>query len=83
MRAVNERYDYLYSAAELEPWAARVREIATQTDDVYVVTNNHFEGQAVANAVMLTAMLRGEKAPAPGPTLARYRDAVQDYALPL
>lgn len=78
---VNERYDYMYSAGELEPWAARVRQIAGQADEVYVITNNHFEGQAVANAVMLSAMLRGERVAAPEATVARYRDAVKDYAL--
>lgn len=80
---VNERYDYLYTAAELEPWAARVRRIAEQTDDVYVITNNHFQGQAVANAAMLTTMLRGSPAAAPAATVAKYRDVIQDYALPL
>jgi uncharacterized protein YecE (DUF72 family) len=80
---VNERYDYLYTADELEPWAARVRLIAERADEVYVVTNNHFEGQAVANAVMLSSMLRGKRCPAPAATVAKYRDVMQDYALPI
>lgn len=50
-----ERYDYLYSKEELRPWADRARELARQRD-VYVITNNHFRGQAIANAVEL----RGE-----------------------
>lgn len=80
---VNERYDYLYSASELLPWAERVRQISLQADDVYVITNNHFEGQAVANAVMLTSMLRNEPAPAPAPTLERYGDVMGQYAFAL
>jgi len=77
---VNERYDYLYSADELLPWAERVRRIAERTDEVYVVTNNHFQGQAVANAAMLASMLRGERVRVPPATLERYDDVVRDYA---
>jgi uncharacterized protein YecE (DUF72 family) len=80
---VNERYDYLYSAEELTPWAARVRAIAGRTDDVYVITNNHFEGQAVANAVMLGSMLNGRKVVAPEAAISKYGDVLQNYALPL
>ncbi len=55
------RYDYLYQREELEPWVERIRELARSgsVEDVYVVTNNHYRGQAVANAVMMAAMLRG------------------------
>ena len=80
---VNERYNYLYSTEELEPWAARVRAIAERTDDAYVITNNHFEGQAVANAVMLSSMLSGRKVAAPEPAISKYVDVLQNYALPL
>lgn len=80
---VNERYDYLYSAAELLPWAERVRQISLFTDEIYVITNNHFEGQAVANAVMLNSMLHGKPAPAPVPTLEKYGDVMRQYAFPL
>lgn len=80
---VNERYDYLYSASELLPWAERIRRISLQANDVYVITNNHFEGQAVANAVMLTSMLRNKPAPAPAPTIDRYGDVMAQYAFEL
>ena len=61
------RYDYLYTPGELEPWAERVRELAgsPRAPDVYVVTNNHFRGQAVANAKMLESMVEGRKVEAP------------------
>jgi uncharacterized protein YecE (DUF72 family) len=77
---VNDRYDYLYSAAELLPWADRVRQISLFADEIYVITNNHFEGQAVANAVMLTSMLSGRPAPAPPPTLEKYGDVMGQHA---
>jgi uncharacterized protein YecE (DUF72 family) len=47
-----ERYNYLYSKEELAPWADRVRTMS-RANDVYAITNNHFRGQAVVNAVEL------------------------------
>lgn len=44
-----ERYNYLYSARELAPWVERIGRMA-QSRDTYVVTNNHFRGQAILNA---------------------------------
>jgi uncharacterized protein YecE (DUF72 family) len=44
-----ERYNYLYSTQELEPWVERIRKMA-ETKETYVITNNHFRGQAVINA---------------------------------
>jgi uncharacterized protein YecE (DUF72 family) len=62
---VRERYDFLYSVQELEPWAARVREVARKTEDTYVMSNNHNLGKAAVNAIELTALLKGEPVPAP------------------
>jgi uncharacterized protein YecE (DUF72 family) len=66
------RYDYLYSRSELAPWAERVKELAesVRAPDVYVVTNNHFRGQAAANAKMLEGMVEGRPVEAP-PDLER------------
>jgi uncharacterized protein YecE (DUF72 family) len=76
------RYDYLYSAEELEPWAERVKGIAElpRVEDVYVVTNNHFEGKAVANAVMLESMIEGRRVAAPAPLVERYQELLAPYA---
>jgi uncharacterized protein YecE (DUF72 family) len=80
----DERYDYLYTAQELGPWAERVKSLAERpgTRDVYVVTNNHFRGQAVANAVMLAAMVEGRRAAVPTEPVARYRDVLLPYVEP-
>ena len=51
-----ERYNYLYSAQELEPWVERVEHMA-KSRDTYVITNNHFRGQAILNAGDLKASL--------------------------
>jgi uncharacterized protein YecE (DUF72 family) len=76
------RYDYLYAAGELEPWAERIRELdeAPGEPDVYVVTNNHFEGKAAANAKMLESMVERKKVAAPPELVARYADALAPYA---
>jgi len=70
----DERYDYLYSAAELKPWAERTVALAQEPSvtDVYVVNNNHFAGQAVANALMLEAQVTGEKPKVPETLLEAY-----------
>jgi uncharacterized protein YecE (DUF72 family) len=47
-----ERYNYLYSREELAPWVDRVKSMAREKD-TYVITNNHFRGQAIVNAVEL------------------------------
>lgn len=47
-----ERYNYLYSKEELAPWVDRVQSMSKEKD-TYVITNNHFRGQAVVNAADL------------------------------
>ena len=53
-----ERYDYLYSEAELGEWIEKVADMAQQAETVYVVFNNHYQGQAVQNALQFTEMLK-------------------------
>jgi uncharacterized protein YecE (DUF72 family) len=51
-----ERYNYLYSKEELAPWVDRIQTMAS-AKETYVVTNNHFRGQAIVNAVELEESL--------------------------
>ena len=44
-----ERYNYLYSEEELAPWVEKIQEMSKKRD-TYVITNNHFRGQAILNA---------------------------------
>ena len=48
-----DRYDYLYSAQELEPFVEIAEAVKVLVKKMYLYTNNHFEGKAAANAVML------------------------------
>jgi uncharacterized protein YecE (DUF72 family) len=77
-----QRYDYLYTAEELTPWVERIRAIhgAQGVAEVYVVTNNHFEGKGPANALMLRSMLEGRRVRAPGTLMATYPSALASWA---
>jgi uncharacterized protein YecE (DUF72 family) len=49
----DDRYNYLYSRAELEPFAGAAREAAVRGRKVLMYMNNHFSAKAVANAAIL------------------------------
>jgi uncharacterized protein YecE (DUF72 family) len=68
----DERYNYLYSLDELDPWLVRINEVAKNTRETYVITNNHFRGQAVVNAVEIKAAVEERPVPAPEPLFAVY-----------
>ena len=72
-----ERYDYLYRLDELEPWVERIRSIASQAGVTYVITNNHFEGKAIANALELKSLLAGQAVRVPETMLARYPELAE------
>jgi len=77
----DDRYNYLYSTEELEPWITRIKEIAAKTKESYVITNNHFRGQAVVNALEIKATVEEERVPAPAPLFQTYPE-LRDSALP-
>lgn len=52
-----DRYNYFYSKEELEPIAAKVRDVRSMIKKAYLFLNNHFSAQSVANAVTLKKML--------------------------
>jgi len=68
----DDRYNYLYSLDELDPWITRIKEVAKQTRESYVITNNHFLGKAVVNALEIKSILAGKKVPAPLPLFEKY-----------
>lgn len=68
----HERYNYLYTPQELEPWAARIRKVIERARDVFVVTNNHYQGKAIVNALQLISLLKGEKVKVPEPLRQHY-----------
>ena len=61
----DQKYDYLYSESEVAELAERARRLAGGRDETYVITNNHFGGQALANAIELRALLEARPVAAP------------------
>lgn len=52
-----DRYNYLYSAEELEPFAEAAQAAATRVKKAYLYANNHFSAKSVATAVVLKQQL--------------------------
>jgi uncharacterized protein YecE (DUF72 family) len=77
----HERYDYLYTKEELEPWAERVKRMMARAKTLYVIGNNHYRGKAPANTLQLKAMVSGKKVAVPETLLAAY-PALRDIAAP-
>ena len=75
-----ERYNYLYSMDELKPWAERISHIAQSAEVVFVITNNHYQGKAIANALQLTSILRQKRVPMPE-TLSEHYPQLEEIAL--
>lgn len=53
----DQKYDHLYSPEELRELAGLARRLASGADETFVITNNHFSGKAVANALELLGEL--------------------------
>lgn len=68
----DDRYNYLYARDELEEWVGRIQSLGEKSSRVFVITNNHYRGQAMANALQLKNMLTGKKLDIPRPLLERY-----------
>lgn len=66
---VRERYDYLYTVDELEPWVDHIKAVSHKARDTYAVTNNHHVGKAVTNALEISSLLSGKPVKAPPPLL--------------
>ena len=62
----DQRYDYLYSPAELDSIEAALGKIAEQVERMFVIANNHYRGQAVATGLELIRRAVGEELPPPG-----------------
>lgn len=71
--ASEDRYNYLYSEAELQPFAEATAKARALVKKAYLYLNNHFAAQAVANAAMLRHLLdEPPLGPLPAELVARY-----------
>lgn len=74
---VRERYDYLYTMQELDPWVDRIREVEHDAEDTYVLTNNHNLGKAVINAFEIAFLLFQKPLKVPDNLLGRYPQLIE------
>jgi uncharacterized protein YecE (DUF72 family) len=51
------RYDYLYTHEQLEPWVPRLQEIVSNSDSTRIYFNNHGRSKAVKNAFQMMDLL--------------------------
>ncbi len=70
-----DRYNYLYSAEELHPFAEAAREATREVEKAYLYANNHFSAKSVASAAILKHDL-GQPLPGdyPAEFVERYPD---------
>jgi len=66
------RYNYLYNPFELFELTERVRQIAKEAEETYVIANNHYRGQAACNALEIKAKLGETNLKIPGVLLQHY-----------
>ena len=74
-----ERYNYLYSLEELKEMVPMIRGLENRTDTIFIITNNHFGGQAVTNALQLQYMATG-KTPTPPESLVMHYPQLRDLS---
>ncbi|MFL6350437.1 MAG: DUF72 domain-containing protein [Bryobacteraceae bacterium] len=75
-KRTEDRYNFLYTPDQLEPWKERIEEISEQAERTFVVANNHHLGKAAANATELKSMLSGKKVKAPTELVKTYPELV-------
>lgn len=69
------RYDYLYSHDEIREWVDRIKAMqgkAKRGGDIFIIANNHYRGQAPANALELLHMMTGNLVKVPESLVAAY-----------
>ncbi|NIM00786.1 MAG: DUF72 domain-containing protein [Acidobacteria bacterium] len=70
----DDRYDYLYTLSELAPLARIAADLATEAAEVFVIQNNHFRGQALANTLQLKHLFEGQRPKCPQRLVETYPD---------
>lgn len=68
------RYDYLYTRQEVRQLSAKIRMVQQTTEETYAITNNHFRGQALVNALEILEEVDGTPPAVPPLLAASYPD---------
>jgi len=75
------RYDYCYTPGEIGEWVARARELAGKVRRLFVITNNHYRGQSLVNALQIRSLIENRKVAAPTSLIEAY-PVLADFARP-
>jgi uncharacterized protein YecE (DUF72 family) len=67
-----QRYNYLYSEEELEPWLERIRILEGNASAIYTILNNHPDAKALVNAFQIIHGLTGKRLEIPQDMIERY-----------
>ncbi len=78
----DRRYDWLYDASDLGRFAGWIDAVRTKAKEVLVVTNNHFAGKGLANALELKSLVEGRKVHVPPTLLAAFPRLAAVAAVP-
>jgi uncharacterized protein YecE (DUF72 family) len=70
----DERYNYLYNLSELDEWVKKIKELGNKSNKVFVITNNHYRGQALTNALQIKNLLLDEKIAVPENLVDQYSE---------
>jgi uncharacterized protein YecE (DUF72 family) len=70
----SERYNYLYKQEELLPWVKRIQAVAAGGEKTFVITNNHYQGKAIVNALQLIHLLTRRLVAAPPALIEHYSE---------
>lgn len=69
---VASRYDYLYRADELHSIQFTIEKLIENSPKTFIIFNNHFRGQAAANALQVMFFIGGARVKVPAPLLQAY-----------
>lgn len=77
----DQRYDYLYEPGELSEWRESAARMAGIVERLFIITNNHFRGQALVNAFQFRSMLEGSKVNPPDSLRTAYPvlESISEY----
>lgn len=73
------KYDYTYSSKELSSIVERIQALVDKVERIFIIANNHYKGQAPANALQIKSMLLDKKVSIP-PLLVENYDFLEEIA---
>ncbi len=74
------RYDYLYSKDEIRQLSSQIGKVQQSTEETYAITNNHFRGQALVNAMEILEELDATPPAIPPLLAASYPDRFRNLS---